>query len=252
MTVQQRLGLRQNAHCFVVDSGCGGPLYMLDMVSRMLESGAVRTAAIIGTNLTSPLLNRELYTQAGPTDEFGKMTSPFLSAYVFGDGAGAIIVRRDAGSGSGIRASLAGNGADMLVRAPGGGVESPAYGPRYTALDHAFIVNGRVVAFTYFDTMRRSIEALAERDCCGLASVERFYLHQPNARVLGRFAEHMGLCQDQVASNVARVGNTSAAGVFTLLAADLEAGRVRLGSGTKVMFAAIGAGVHYGAQLAHL
>jgi hypothetical protein len=40
--------------------------------------------------------------------------------------------------------------------------------------------------------------------------------------------------------------------MFMLLAEDLETGRVALGSGAPVVFAAIGAGVHYGAQFVHL
>jgi 3-oxoacyl-[acyl-carrier-protein] synthase III len=65
-------------------------------------------------------------------------------------------------------------------------------------------------------------------------------------------ADRVGLRAHQVASNVARVGNASSAGMFMLLADDLEQGRVALGSGAPVVFAAIGAGVHYGAQLVHL
>src|SRR5579862_7370869 len=36
MVLQRRLGIRRNVPCFVVDSGCGGALYLLDMVARML------------------------------------------------------------------------------------------------------------------------------------------------------------------------------------------------------------------------
>ena len=76
--------------------------------------------------------------------------------------------------------------------------------------------------------------------------------HQPNARVLAALTDRLHLRDEQVASNVAHVGNTSSAGMFILLADDLESGRVSLGSGTPVVLAAIGAGVHYGAQLVRL
>jgi 3-oxoacyl-[acyl-carrier-protein] synthase III len=248
MELQRRLDMRPGAHCFVVDSGCGGSLYMLDMVARMLEAGGARTAAIVGTNFTSPMIDREVYGQDGPLGEDGKTISPYLSAYVFGDGAGAIVVRREQGSSLGIRASIAGNGSHDLVRAPGGGALSPAYGDRYRAVDHAFIVNGRLVAATYLHTMARTMTAIAREVDCPLHLVERFYLHQANERLLLTLADRVGLRADQIASNIARIGNTSSAGMFMLLADDLEQGRVSIGGGSPVVFAAIGAGVHYGAQ----
>jgi 3-oxoacyl-[acyl-carrier-protein] synthase III len=86
----------------------------------------------------------------------------------------------------------------------------------------------------------------------GLADVERYYLHQPNARMVTALADRLNLRGEQVASNVERIGNTSSAGMFILLAEDLESGRVALGSGTPVVLAAIGAGVHYGAQFVRI
>ena len=55
-----------------------------------------------------------------------------------------------------------------------------------------------------------------------------------------------------MACNVDRYGNTSAAGMLILLAEDLEAGACALGSGDLVLVAAVGANVHYGAQLVRL
>jgi 3-oxoacyl-[acyl-carrier-protein] synthase III len=188
----------------------------------------------------------------GALDEDGKRISPYLTPYVFGDGAGAIVVRREHGDTLGIRTSIAGNDYHDLVRCPGGGALSPSYGDRYRVLDHAFIVNGRLVMSTYLQTMARCMATVTTAVGCSLDRIERFYLHQPNDRVLRALVERAGLRDDQVASNVAWVGNTSSAGMFMLLADDLEQGRVALGSGTPVVFAAIGAGVHYGAQLVNL
>jgi 3-oxoacyl-[acyl-carrier-protein] synthase III len=252
MSLQRRVGMRANAHCFVVDSGCGGSLYMLDMLARTLEAGGARTAAVVGTNFTSPWIDRCVYAEDGAVGEDGKRVSPFLTPYVFGDGAGAIVVRREQGDTLGIRASIAGNDCHDLVHCPGGGALSPAYGDRYRAMDHAFIVNGRLVMSTYLQTMARCMRAVTTGIDCSPDHIDRFYLHQPNDRVLRALVEREELRVDQVASNVSWVGNTSSAGMFMLLADDLERGRVAIGSGTPVVFAAIGAGVHYGAQLVNL
>ena len=248
MALQQRLDIRENAHCFVIDSGCGGSLYALDMVARMLDAGAARTAAIVGTHFTSAMIDREVYVKDGPIGQDGKVISPYFSTYVFGDGAGALVVGAERGGSLGIRASIAGNDSRDLVRAPGGGTFSPPYGPRYRAVDHAFVINGRLVASSYLETMSSCMSRVVKDAQSSLPQVERFYLHQPNARVLASLADRLNLREDQMAANVARVGNTSSAGMFMLLAEDLQCGRVVLGSGTRVVLAAIGAGVHYGAQ----
>lgn len=252
MEIGHRLGIRRSAHCFVVDSGCGGSLYVLDMLVRTMNATNLRTIAIVGTNLTSALLDREAYTQEGLIGGDGDKMHPYLSTYVFGDGAGALVLRRDPGSSLGIRASVAGSDQSELVRSPGGGARSPAYGSRYRPVDHTFIVSGRLVRSSYLETMQGCIRAVAGREPRDLQALERFYLHQPNERVLTQLAGLLELREGQLASNVARVGNTSSAGMFTLLAEDLESGRVSIGSGAPVVLAAIGAGVHYGAQLAYL
>jgi 3-oxoacyl-[acyl-carrier-protein] synthase-3 len=252
MEIQRRLGIRRSAHSFVVDSGCGGSLYILDMLARTMNATGLRTVAIVGTNLSSALLDRDLYTQEGVTGKDGQKMHPYLSTYVFGDGAGALVLRRDPGSSSGIRASIAGSDHSELVQSPGGGARSPAYGPRYDAIDHTFIVNGRLVMSSYLRTMQGCIRAVAGREPQSVGAVERFYLHQPNERVLSHLAGLLELREGQLASNVSRVDNTSSAGMFTLLAEDLESGRVSIGSGAPVVLAAVGAGVHYGAQLACL
>jgi 3-oxoacyl-[acyl-carrier-protein] synthase III len=252
MALQRRLGLRGDAHCFVVDSGCGGSLYVVDMLARALASGSFRAAAIVGVNVSSSLLDREVYSLDGYAGDEGESVRPYLTAYVFGDGAGALVICREAGSSFGIASSLAGNEHWELVRSPGGGTVSPAYGERYRPVDHTYIVNGRLVLTTYLKTMRRCIVAVAEHARRSLGTIARFYLHQPNARALRLLSQSMGLHEQQIASNVARVGNTSSAGMFILLAEDLESKRVTLGSGLPVIFAAVGAGVHYGAQLVYL
>jgi 3-oxoacyl-[acyl-carrier-protein] synthase III len=252
MELHRRLGGRRGAHCLVVDSGCGGSLYVLDMLSRTMSEGGLRAAAVIGTNLSSPLVDRELYTAEGITGHDGESVRPYLSTYVFGDGAGAIVVRRESGPGPGIRSSIAGNEHWELVHAPGGGTESPPYGERYSPVDHAFIVNGRLVARTYLKVMHESLTAVARQASCGLGDIARFYLHQPNPRMLRLLAQALELRDDQVASNVDHVGNTSSAGMFMLLAEDLKQNKVALDQGQKVAFAAIGAGVHYGAQVVEL
>ncbi len=126
------------------------------------------------------------------------------------------------------------------------------YQGRTRPVDMAFVVDGQWVAEGYSVYMRQCIEEVLAGRPELRSEVKRYYFHQPNKRLMERFIEMAGFPRERVAINVDRYGNTSAAGKLILLAEDLESGRVRLGSGDLVLVAAVGANVHYGAQLIRL
>jgi 3-oxoacyl-[acyl-carrier-protein] synthase III len=116
----------------------------------------------------------------------------------------------------------------------------------------AFVVDGFKVARSYPEYMQKCLDTVLGPRPELRSEVRRYYFHQPNKRVLDAFIERAGLPAEAVACNVDRYGNTSAAGMLILLAEDVEAGRVRLGGGDLVVVAAVGANIHYGAQLVRL
>jgi 3-oxoacyl-[acyl-carrier-protein] synthase III len=253
MEVHRRLGFRSDAYALVIDDGCGGTPYMIDMAYRMIRSGAIRSAAIIGSTCTSPYLNRATWTGEITPAPGRSPLNAALSMYVFGDGAGAVVLRADAAveGAPGIVASMSGNDYQELVIRRAGGVMHRMQETTAPAED-AFVINGRLVAQSYPVYMRRCIEALlADHPELG-DQVARYYFHQPNKRLMDRFVRDMGIPEARVPYNVDRYGNTSAAGMLILLAEDLEAGRVRVGGGELVMIAAVGANVHYAGQLVRL
>jgi 3-oxoacyl-[acyl-carrier-protein] synthase III len=208
--------------------------------------------AVVASNFASAYVDRRIYTD--PVEVGSKRLSGFLTMYVFGDGAGAMVLRGEEGPHrSGVLSSMAFNGHDPLVVRRGGGAELPTLqhnGARPG--DFAFIVNGREVAAGYPLHMRACLDQVTGRDARTWAEVRRFYLHQPNKRVLDAFVAQLGLESERVASTVERYGNTSAAGMLVALSEDVRHGVVRLGSGDLVCVAAVGANVHAGAQLIRL
>lgn len=249
MVVHDRLGCRADCMALVVDSGCGGALYMVDMAYRMIRAGSLRTVAIVASTLVSAIVDRSVFASELANHGPGKRISGFLTMYMFGDGAGALVLRGDEGTDSGIVASSAGTErADLVIRR-GGGVRLPPHPGRATLADHAFYVDGPLVARAYPLYMRRAVDALVAANPALVPELERYYLHQANKRVLLAFAESAGIPVDRVPLNVERYGNTSAASTLILLAEDVSADRLRLGSGTPVLLAACGAGVHYAGQI---
>ena len=249
-----RFGCREDAYAMVFDSGCGGTLYTIDMARRMIAGGTFRTIAVVASNFTSAHLNRDVYT-AEQALENGKRANGFLSMYVFGDGAGAVILRGEEapdGAAPGIVRSFAGTAKGELVLRKGGGNLRLGFQDRAGPADHAFIVDGLQVARTYPLYMKRCIEAVLGEDRELAAEVKRYYFHQPNKRLMDSFVDREGLPRERVACHVERHGNTSSAGMLILLDEDLREGRVRMGTGDLVLLAAIGANVNYGAQLVRL
>jgi 3-oxoacyl-[acyl-carrier-protein] synthase-3 len=235
---------RAPATAVVVDSGCGGAVYMADVARKLILSGQARTVAVVATLFASAYLDREVFTSAMPGNS---RVNAFLSMYLFGDGAGALILRGDEGSDAGVLASVAGTDHVELVIHTGGGAQ--VTGNRASASDHAWFVDGVHVARAYPQYMQRAVDGLraARPDLVG--AVSRYYFHQANKFVLLKFVDQAGVPADRVAVNVHKYGNTSAASTLLLFAEDLQEGRVKLGSGELVLFAAVGAGVHYGGQL---
>ncbi|HSK75247.1 MAG TPA: ketoacyl-ACP synthase III [Thermoanaerobaculia bacterium] len=252
MELHRRLGCRPDTYALVIDDGCGGTPYVIDLANKMIQSGAVKTVAVIGSAFTSPQVNREVFAHSVEPAPGRKPIPSFFSMYVFGDGAGAVILRSGGRPGEGIVSSMSGNdSADLVFRRAGGALSLPFQGEINPA-DHTFVVNGQLVAKSYPLYMQRCLDEVFS-ECPELkGQVKRFYFHQPNKRVMDSFVEEAGLPADRVAHNVERYGNTSAAGMLILLAEDLEAGVVELGSGELVVIAAVGANVHYGAQLVRL
>ncbi len=246
--LHRRIGARAEAHALVVDSGCGGAIYVADMARKMILSGFAKTVAIVASTLASPYLDRDIFTSEMPGR---KGINAFLSMYLFGDGAGAIVLRGDTAEGVGILASTSGTDHAELVVHRGGGAKLPPH-TRARLADHAWYVDGREVATAYPFYMQKAVS-----ECVGqrpelVPEIGRYYLHQASRRTLMSFVERSGLPQDRIPVNVHRYGNTSAASTLLLFAEDLGEGRVKVGSGELVLFAAVGAGVHYGAHLVRL
>ena len=252
MSVHHTLGMRADAFALVVDDGCAGTPYMIDMAQRMISAGAYQTIAVVGMNFSSASVNREVYTAELPQGEGKRALNAFLSMYVFGDGAGAVVLQGGGRAGEGILSSMSGNAQGALVKRDAGGQLRLPYQEKVHPAEHAFVVDGFAVARSYPTHMKHAIDAALSLHPGIAGDVKRYYFHQPNKRLMDSFVARSGLPPERVACHVDRYGNTSAAGKLILLAEDLADGTVRLGSGALVLFAAVGANVHYASQLVRL
>jgi 3-oxoacyl-[acyl-carrier-protein] synthase III len=198
-----------------LNAACTGFLAALSLAVGQVESGRAGTVLVIGADAMSRVL------------DYGDR----VTAGIFGDGAGAVVVRAVAGDSRVGPFVLEADGAagDAIVTPwPAGPVKME--GQR---------------------TFRRAVDALvdvAERSCAlvgiGVGDLDLAVLHQANARITGAVGERLGLPEARVVDCIARIGNTTSASLPTALAHAAADGRLRPGS--RVLLGAFGAGLAWG------
>jgi 3-oxoacyl-[acyl-carrier-protein] synthase-3 len=156
------------------------------------------------------------------------------TAILFGDGAGACLVREGAGL---LRIAGRELGSDGTFASD---LRLPLAGP--------VEMNGRSVIMQATRKIPRAILAVLERSGVPPADVQAFVMHQANQNLMDRVAKGVGAPADRFYSNIRRYGNTSSASML-IAAAEWWTGAA-LSPGAPVCFAAFGAGFHWGAILA--
>jgi 3-oxoacyl-(acyl-carrier-protein) synthase III len=237
-----RLGMHYTCNALHFDSGCGGAMQAIGLAHALLASGEKKNVLVVASNLTSSHVNRDAYT----AKEAGYA---WLSPYLFGDGAGAMVISAQL---NGVRQApeilttvYGTDGRIHLVDFKGGGGVIP--GHRAMPYDFTYVVDGKSVAELFGEYMQKAIMGLNHKHPFDLRDIKRFFLHQANKRLLEGFATSLGLSMDRVGVNVDKYGNTSAAATLILFDEDKRAGL--MSEGDLILFAAIGAGTHFGGLL---
>ncbi|HVM15837.1 MAG TPA: beta-ketoacyl-ACP synthase III [Egibacteraceae bacterium] len=228
--VAARLGLPKVA-AFDVDGACAGFVYGLATAAGLLAAEAAERVLLIGAETMTRMVD--------PNDR--------TTAVLFGDGAGAVVLRPatsddEPGAVGPFDLGSDGDLAELLA-VPAGGSRRPADADTFSAGDHYLKMDGREV---YRQACRRMVEssrAVLDRAGVTVDDVDRLVGHQANARILDAVANGLGVPEERRVVNVARYGNTSAASI-PLALADLE-----LTPGQLVLLTAFGAGLSWGSTL---
>ena len=231
--LHQRLGLRSEAVPIEMDAGCGGALHAMVLGGRMMAGGGMDTMLVVAANAPSRYYGSwESYVAA----------DVWLSMYIFGDGAGAMVLRRSEHipSGSRIVASYLGVDPNQPLM---------SYEPR-SSDESLYVIDARSVANSFGIYAKQALEGLQREHAFEFGDIARFYFHQVNGMVLMKFVEKMGLPPERVAMHVERYGNIAAAAMLVLLDEDRKKGIV--GDGDLVVFCTVGAGAQFGAALVRL
>lgn len=221
---------------FDIKAACSGFVYALVVGDALLSSNSeMDCVLVVGADTYSRVVNR----------------ADFRTVSIFGDAAGAVAIGR-VPPGFGILAScLFGEGRgwdDVIVDA--GGSRAPATAERIARGEHFFRMSGRNTREYAMRTIPEIIRRTLHKAGISARMVDRFVVHQANARLLEAIRKELGINDgdDRRCPITARFfGNTAAASIpFTLDAS----GRAHpFQQGERVMLAAVGGGYSAGAVL---
>ncbi|MFJ6718372.1 MULTISPECIES: beta-ketoacyl-ACP synthase 3 [unclassified Streptomyces] len=218
---------------FDLASGCSGFLYGLGVAASMIVSGAFDSVLLVASDVFSAFVD--------PDD--------WLMAAIFGDGAGAVVLRAGAVDEPGALGPFDlgsdGVGADLL-EIPGGGARARkrGAGAAEDPVSAYFRMDGPVVRKQAIVGMCDSVTKATHRAGWALGDLDAVAAHQANQRILDGLAAELGLRPGRMLSHIEGYGNTAAASVPVLLAQAAAAGTLR--PGMRVALTAYGAGLAWG------
>ncbi len=226
--LQARLGMTRGA-AFDVQAVCSGFIYALAVADGFIKTGAARTVLLVGAETMSRLMD----------------WSDRSTCVLFGDGAGAIVLRAGAGRGD---ASDRGVLTSRLYS--DGRLHDILYvdgGPSTTGTTGHLRMQGKEVFKHAVVNMAAAIEDAARQAHVAVGDIDWIVPHQANQRILDSTARRLHLPLDRVISTIAEHGNTSAASVPLALDVAVKDGRIKRGD--LLLLEAMGGGLTWGAAL---
>ncbi|TSD85394.1 ketoacyl-ACP synthase III [Mycobacterium sp. KBS0706] len=226
--IQAALGMTRGA-AFDVQAVCSGFVYALSVADNMIRLGQARTALVIGAETFSRLLD---WNDRG-------------TCVLFGDGAGAVVLRAVEGGGS-----TDDPGILSTHLHSDGRHEDKLYvdgGPSSTGTVGHVRMEGREVFKHAVVNLAEVVEEALAANGLTQADIDWLVPHQANKRIIDATARKLDLPPEKVVLTVQKHANTSAASIPLALAEAVNDGRIQ--PGDLVLLEAMGGGLTWGAAL---
>ncbi|MFH1765168.1 MAG: beta-ketoacyl-ACP synthase III [Gemmatimonadota bacterium] len=214
-----------NAMAFDLAAACSGWLYGLTMAEGYLATGRGEIALVVGTEKMSSIVDWEDRT----------------TCVLFGDGAGAGVLRRATGNRGILSTHNKSDGTlgNLLYR-PAGGAVIPMSPEVLESKGHLLKMSGREVFKNAVRSMADAADMALQMAGFTGDDIDLLIPHQANIRIINATAKYAGIPMEKVYINVDRYGNMSSAAIPVALDEAQEKGLV--GPGSLILLAAFGAG----------
>ena len=210
---------------FDVQAVCSGFIYALTVADAMMRTGTARTALVVGTEVFSRILD---FNDRG-------------TCVLFGDGAGAVVLRADDAPGI-LAADLHADGRHVdILCVPGTVAGGEILGDPLLRMDGQAVFK---LAVGVLESTARTVLEKAERSA---EQIDWLIPHQANIRIMQAAARRLKLPMDKLIVTVDAHGNTSAASIPLALDVAVRDGRIRRGQ--TVLLEGVGGGFTWGSVL---
>jgi 3-oxoacyl-[acyl-carrier-protein] synthase III len=229
--VQTEIGASRAAG-FDMALACSGFVYGLVIAHQFLKTGMYKTAMVIGAD-----------THSRYTNWYDRNT-----CILFGDGAGAAILKAEPGVEDNILANdlhLDGSkGMELTLFTQA--ENCPLVEPK-TPVNNYVYMNGREVFKFAVGVVPKSIQEVLDRAGLSIENVDHVVLHQANIRIMQAMSEKLNIPEERLIVNLDKYGNTSAASIPIALNEAVLQGRVK--PGELLVMCGFGAGLAWGTTI---
>ncbi len=230
--LQDRLQARRAA-ALDISAACSGFVYGLAVADGLLRLGTLRNILLVGAETLTKIVNWKDRN----------------TCVLFGDGAGAVILRASEGEQGILSTHLFADGSKgSLLIMPGGGSRRPI---SQRVLDEGLaaiqMANGNEVFKGAVRAMEDAALAALKHNRLEVGDVAIMVPHQANLRIIDAVGHRLGFTPERVCVNVQRFGNTSAASIPLALDEAVREGRVK--AGDLVLLCAFGGGLTWASAL---
>ena len=226
--VQSKLGIA-GCPAFDVNAACSGFIYGLTVADKFIRSGSVRNALVIGAETLTRMLDW--------TDR--------TTAVLFGDGAGAVVLRADTETGIlSTHMHADGSKGDLLHNPVG---VSVGFKPEEDRAGVVVKMAGNEVFKHAVKALDSVVEEALEANGIDRSEIDWLIPHQANLRIIEATAKRLNMSMDNVIVTVDKHGNTSSGSVPLALDGAVRSGRVQRGQ--LLLLEAFGGGFTWGSAL---
>lgn len=229
--VQRILGAK-TAACFDVSAACSGFLYGIEIAQQFISNHTYNTVLVIGADKLSSIVNWDDRN----------------TCVLFGDGAGAAILRYRSGSHGVITTFMGSDGEyGNILHMPGGGCALPVTPENFHLKHNTLQMNGRETFKQAVTTMLTAARRALEQSGLAVEDLTCIIPHQANLRIIEALADRLKIPLEKFHINLDRYGNTSAAAVAIALDEANRTGRFQVGD--YILMVVFGGGLTYASSV---
>ena len=226
--VQAALGMIKGA-AFDVQAVCAGFVYGVSVADSLIKNGIASTALVIGAETFSRILD---------WDDRG-------TCVLFGDGAGAVVLKGEPGAGTSADRGILANALHSDGRQHD--ILYVDGGPSSTRTTGLLRMEGKEVFKHAVVNMAAVVGEVLEKAGLEPKDIDWLVPHQANKRIIDGTGRKLGLPPERVVITVDKHANTSAASIPLALDVAVKDGRIK--KGDLLLLEGIGGGLAWGASL---